>query len=368
MFQTPTQMLSRRLFFSICLACLPVLFANLEGRPPTVKPIVDMQWSQLPSLPDPEGFASSFAGTSGGALLVAGGANFPERRPWEGGRKVWYDRVYALEGAGSSWKLAGALPRPTAYGVSADCSQGVICAGGGDAQGHFRDVFLLRWVSGRLEIEALPRLPKACAFGSGAVVVGRFYLAGGIETPTSTEALAALWELDLNDPRSGWRVLPPCPGAPRMLAVAAGAGACFYYIGGVSLRADASGKALRTYLNDAYRYRPGEGWTRLSDLPRPVAAAASPAPVTQDGLILICSGDDGSRVPLTGPSHPGFDRSVFIFDPSRQTWSLAGEIPFSRATVPTACWLGRWVFASGERIPGCRSPEVWSLSLSDSRP
>src|SRR4051794_14537917 len=57
------------------------------------------EWKQLPSLPDAEGFAGSFAGVSNGALLVAGGTNFPGKKPWEGGAKVWYDTVYVLESA-----------------------------------------------------------------------------------------------------------------------------------------------------------------------------------------------------------------------------------------------------------------------------
>ncbi|MFO0044239.1 MAG: galactose oxidase, partial [Armatimonadota bacterium] len=52
-------------------------------------------WKQLPPLPDPEGFAAPFAGMSHNQLLVAGGANFPDKRPWEGGTKVWYDKVFA---------------------------------------------------------------------------------------------------------------------------------------------------------------------------------------------------------------------------------------------------------------------------------
>jgi solute:Na+ symporter, SSS family len=46
------------------------------------------KWERLPSLPDKEGFAGPFAGTSRGVLLVAGGANFPEKKPREGGKKV----------------------------------------------------------------------------------------------------------------------------------------------------------------------------------------------------------------------------------------------------------------------------------------
>src|SRR4051812_40526979 len=76
------------------------------------------EWKQLPSLPDVEGFAGSFAGVSNGALLVAGGGNFPGKKPWEGGAKVWYDTVYVLENPSAKWKVAGNLPPPLGYGVS----------------------------------------------------------------------------------------------------------------------------------------------------------------------------------------------------------------------------------------------------------
>src|SRR5580692_4015153 len=55
-----------------------------------------LHWQQLPPLPDREGFATPFDGTSNGALIVAGGANFPEKRPWEGGTKIWYDAIFVL--------------------------------------------------------------------------------------------------------------------------------------------------------------------------------------------------------------------------------------------------------------------------------
>lgn len=76
------------------------------------------KWEPLPSVPDPEGFASPFAGVAGGALLVAGGANFPDKRPWEGGTKVWHDTVFALGSPDAAWVTAERLPRPNAYGVS----------------------------------------------------------------------------------------------------------------------------------------------------------------------------------------------------------------------------------------------------------
>src|SRR5688500_5259431 len=78
-----------------------------------------LQWSQLPAVPDQVGFAGSIAGVSNGALLVAGGSNFPNGgTPWNGGAKAWYDKVYVLEQPNAQWKEAGRLPRPLGYAVS----------------------------------------------------------------------------------------------------------------------------------------------------------------------------------------------------------------------------------------------------------
>ena len=46
-----------------------------------------------------------------GALLVAGGTNFPEKMPWEGGKKVWYDDVYVLDRSGGRQLTAGVFTR-----------------------------------------------------------------------------------------------------------------------------------------------------------------------------------------------------------------------------------------------------------------
>jgi N-acetylneuraminic acid mutarotase len=122
-----------------------------------------LQWSELPPLPEKLGFAGPFVGTHKGALLVAGGANFPEKPPWEGGTKVWHDRVFVLERPDGDWKLAGTLPRPLGYGVSVSTKDGVICIGGSDAQRHYADVFLLRRENGELKTSPLPSLPRPCA-------------------------------------------------------------------------------------------------------------------------------------------------------------------------------------------------------------
>lgn len=318
-------------------------------------------WSQLPALPDHEGFAAPFAGVSGGALIVAGGANFPGKKPWEGGTKVWYDTVFVLERNTNQWRVAGRLPRPLGYGVSVTTSNGVLCLGGSDAQRHYADAFLLQWQDGQLHTKPMPPLPKPCANLSGALVGNTVYLAGGTESPSATNSLRTFWALDLAQREPVWRELEPWPGPARMLAVAGACEGGFFLFSGVELAGDAQGKPTRRYLSDAYRFSPDLGWKRLADLPRPTVAAPSPA-ITEDGQLLIVSGDDGRLANFEPKSqHPGFPRGVLAYALRTDRWRSLEDSPLSRATVPVVTWQGRAIIPNGEARPGVRTPEVWTL-------
>ena len=136
-------------------------------------------------------------------------------------------------------------------------------------------------------------------------------------------------------------------------------------VGGVDLVATKGQKVERRYLSDAYRYDPRNGWKRIADLPRPVVAAPSPAPVDATGFYLL-GGDDGSQVGVAPDKHRGFGKQVLRFDKKTAKWVEAGELPAPRVTVPLVTWNKAWVIPSGEVRPGVRSPEVWSFT-SDKR-
>ncbi|MGA0900344.1 MAG: sodium:solute symporter, partial [Luteolibacter sp.] len=138
----------------------------------------DISWSDLPPLPDPLGFAGSFAGTCNDTLLVAGGANFPDGPPWDDGSKIWHDRVFALEQGAGEWREAGKLPRPLGYGVSISTPDGVICIGGSDERAHYSEVFRLKYNGAKVEIENLPPLPVKLANMAGALVEGSIHVIG----------------------------------------------------------------------------------------------------------------------------------------------------------------------------------------------
>lgn len=322
-----------------------------------------LAWSKLANLPDKEGFASMFAGVHNGVLIVAGGANFPEKRPWEGGTKIWYDTVYALEKPEGEWKTIGKLPRPLGYGVTISTKEGIICIGGSDAGGHHAEVFRLEYVNGALKTTSLPSLPKPCANMSGALLKSTIYVAGGIETPTATQALNTLWALDLTKIEAGWKELEPLPGPGRMLATAGVQEGSFFLFSGAGLKADAEGKPAREWLRDAYRYTPGKGWKRIGNLPRVSVAAPSPAPALGRSHLLVMGGDDGAQVGVAPTEHKGFPRDVLAYHTITDTWTTRGEVPFSKVTVPVVEWEGRFFVISGEEQPGIRSPEVWSAVI-----
>ena len=81
-----------------------------------------LEWDELPELPPQSGMtahpgvAGSFAGMSGNALVIAGGANYPEKGLES--KKVWHDDIYVLVKDTSSdethrWVTGQKLDRPS---------------------------------------------------------------------------------------------------------------------------------------------------------------------------------------------------------------------------------------------------------------
>lgn len=347
----------RILLPGLMIALLPVAASGSSSD--------SLTWRELPPLPDKLGFAGPYVGVHNGALLVAGGANFPDSPPWEGGAKVWYDTVFVLEKPEGPWKLVGRLPRPLGYGVSLSTKKGVVCVGGSDAERHYADVFILRWEKGELKTSELPVLPKPCANFCGALLGDTVYVAGGIETPGATQGLRTFWSLDLGSAEPQWQELEPWPGPARMLSVAAVQDQSFFLVSGAELMADAQGKPVRRYLTDAYRYRPDRGWTRVADLPRAVVAAPTPAPALGQSTFLILGGDDGTFVDFQPVDrHPGFPRTVLTYHTITNTWKSLGEVPAAHVTTTVARWHEDFVIPSGEVRPGVRSPVVWAFQAS----
>lgn len=335
-------------------------FAWLLAMLPVLVVAEDLKWSQLAPLPDREGFAGMYAGVSGDGLLAAGGANFPDKKPWEGGTKAWYDTVWRLDSPEAKWRAVGKLPSARGYGLSITIDDGVLCIGGADADKHHAECFVLSWHNDGLQTKPMPALPQPCANITGARLGDTIYVAGGLAEPTATSTMATFWVLDLKHVGDGWKSLPSWPGRPRMLAIGAASGGSFFIAGGADLHAGADGKPVRTYLTDGFRFTPGEGWTPIAALPAGCVAPPTPSPATADGF-LVLGGDDGANVNFEPKTqHPGFLHTLLAYDVAKDVWSKRADLPFANVTNPATLWRGAIIVVSGEQRPGVRSPAMWS--------
>ena len=329
-------------------------------------------WEQLPGLEQTEGYAGAFAGNSNGHLLIAGGANFPQSKPWAGGTKKWYSQVYVYEGERKRWRIVGELPRELAYGASVSYGNKVICVGGSDAQRHYNDVFSLEYKDATFQYEELPSLPKPLANASGVLIEATLYVVGGQTAATSKSALVEVWSLDLANPESSWRKEPPLPGPGRILCMVGGRAKTdkgvahikseeLYVFGGVELL-ESEGGVKRRYLRDTYVLRNHSQWERLPDMPIELAAGASPLPIWEERIYVV-GGDDGTQVGKFFPEHRGFADAIWEFDLRTHAWKRIGTTPAPRVTLPAYQSGAEVYFFSGEKSPGIRSPEVWRWNL-----
>ena len=107
-----------------------------------------IRWDSSLTLPQIDGkpnigIAGVFSGRIDGKLLIAGGANFPDRTPAANGEKKYHRDLYIYD-TSQGWQIIpDALPAPRAYGVSVTLPEGVLCIGGCTAEGGTNQVLRL---------------------------------------------------------------------------------------------------------------------------------------------------------------------------------------------------------------------------------
>lgn len=328
---------------------------------------IKLNWTKLSPIPDEIGFAGAYIATIEDYLVMMGGANFPDgKAPWEGGKKIWTDRVFMLKEKHGKWIEAGTLPEPMGYGAVASYRNAIYVAGGSNEVGHLSKVYKMVLNNDRLRAEELPDLPHTIA-NCASVQVGQYwYILGGIEFADSKSALNICWRMDLDNTQKGWEVCPSIPGEGRMLAVAGDMDGDLLVASGVSLY---DGK--RKYLRDAFVFNMETGWQDVPALPESVAAAPGPAWYDrQTGSLLIFGGDNGDLAAQDlRENHPGFSNRILCYQPSISAWSyvedpiavstLHGDTKtWAPVTTGSLYWQGGVVLVSGEIRPGIRTPQI----------
>ncbi|QDS98810.1 sodium:solute symporter family transporter [Adhaeretor mobilis] len=302
----------------LLLALLAMQFLATDSASAAVEgsqPLGYLDWNRLPNFPDPLGVAGAFAGVDGNALIVAGGANFPDGVPWhptaDGKKslKQYSDRIYVLLSGESgsfsqdslsvepdSEQLGGevsncrwlevkqTLSGPMAYGVAVSTDQGLLCIGGEWQEHSVGDsgtednaeapsktlrsdqVYLLQWnredesvtLSTEWERDGqrfpLPKLPRGTTAACGGRIGNYVYLAGG---DTGEGGSSQFLRLSL-DPEAvsaaswAWEELPSWNGPQRSQAIGVVQADRFFLFSGRN-RQDGRGFEI---LTDAHAFDP----------------------------------------------------------------------------------------------------------------
>ena len=233
-----------------------------------------------------KGVSACYAGMLDGQLLVAGGANFPDTPAAEGGKKRYYQGIYAAGMASDStlvWRKVGELPAPAAYGVSVTTPQGVVCVGGMNADSTLNTAYRISFEGKQqaVQIENLPSLPCTLDNLGGTLVGNVLYVAGGNADGKPSNRVFCL---DLGEPSTGWQEVPAFPGPERVQPVCVGQNNAsgepqLYIWGGFASAFDGKHASLST---DGYVYSPStKEWT-------PVAT-----PVGSDSVAISLGGGTG---------------------------------------------------------------------------
>ena len=351
---------------SVLIACCLI---GIDGD---AQRILDVK--RLPSLPVKASLAQTYSGTSGQALIVAGGIGLHDSNV---GIPVGFDTIFVLEDPEGAWQtVSTVLPSARWGGVSVTFDGTVICAGGRDAERCYDDVFALDWKKGEIITTPLPALPSPLADMCGAVLRHSdertfLYVAGGHDNVDGQGDRRVFWRLELSQSikKMHWHPLEPWPGPGRYHAAAAVQGDSFFLVGGSASDGIDGVNDEPISLRDAYRFDPSSSgldgiWKRIADLPYPVVAAPSPLPsLGQSHVAVLGSATSSAGIwPRARSAPQTISNNLLLYHIVTDTWSSRGEILSETASVlaPVVDWKGRSVVVGGRLAIAGRSTAVLS--------
>ena len=353
---------------------------------------VSLKWEKAATLPPSKGqaksigFAGPINGVSDGVFITAGGANFPNKMPWEGGAKYYSNEIYVLtkEGNNLTWiDHDQTLPEPVAYCGVTSTKKGIVCVGGENAAGLSKKAFLLNWDKNakKAVITSLPDLPEPLTNVAVAHIENMVYIAGGDEKDTSTNQFL---RLDLQEENAHWNKLPDLPFELANASLIA-QGKNLYMIGGRTK----SKTGISQLHGTTFVYNTEKNtWKKLADIcdgKNPAMLSAAAGILLDKQYILMIGGDDGKtfhkietllsqiskasseaeKQKLTKEknilviNHKGFSKKLLLYNIPSNCWTEIGEYPYpAQVTTAAVHWDGKIMMSNGEIKPGVRTPDV----------
>ena len=324
-----------------------------------------MKVTELKSIPDAayaKGVSAPFCGVVGDALVVAGGANFPDKSLLEGGAKRVYADIWAH--TDGEWAHVGVLPDSTAYGATFAVDGALVLAGGNVCGVTTDKVYELSLQGGAAVLRALPPLPEPMEQCGWTRDDDRLYLVGGVGT-------TAVYACTIGE--YVWTRLADLP-EPLVQPVAFAAGGDLYVWGGFNpetLEVSDKGLVISSEVEKSL-------WREAPSIPDGGTFVGATGATLPDGRLAVVGGVNRAifaralhntpedRIPYLSqePAEYRFRQAVYAFDPASGAWTLLGADPACALAGPGVAVrpAGGLYVAGGELKPGVRSPRIFSLA------
>lgn len=359
----------------ICTAMLTACSIQTEN--------LSVDWDVIQHLPQKNGqphlgLAGPVAGMIGDKLWIAGGANFPQGMPWDGGAKA-YPRdayVYAWEEGKLNLVQSYELDRSMAYTANTSFDGSLYMAGGEGEEGAVANVFRLRPDGQMPQTDSLPSLPKPLTNGGLVADNGALYFVGGENSEIVSDKI---YKLALDGEDTEWVEFLTLP-YPITHAVVVGDQKGGVYIAGGRMR---NTQAKSDMYDAVWKVDLGKQHVeQITTLPQPLAAGTG---LFLDDRLLIFGGDDASTFHQVEEliaqaskmvagveqdsviaqknrlqrNHPGFPKSVWSLDLSSMEWQQLQDLAGVSPVTTTAVLHGDVIFIpTGEMKAGVRTDQI----------
>lgn len=332
----------------------------------------------IPNYPISAGVSAPFAGFIGDWLIVAGGCNFPDIPAADGGKKVYYPDVYALNTADpkAEWIRQKDLPFAVAYGASVETPDGLVCIGGMNADSLMTSVVRIEPTEtpDSFTFSMLPALPEPMDNGAATRTGNRIYLTGGNQTDDAQN----LYALSPED-EDYWTPISSYPGRKRVQPVLlSDGGNGLYLLGGYTLENDTCFIPEEVLRYDTYE----QTWSIESRLPNdrqdtPRSLVGATGTTYREQLILTggvdrqiftdaLEGKAPADYMKKAPEWYRFNSDLLFYDTSTREWqTIEGPKDMARAGGILLRKNRTLYMVCGETKPGVRSNQITRYQLPD---
>ena len=343
-----------------------------------------IDWKVGATLPESDGIenigvAGPITGIIEDKLILIGGANFPDKKPWEGGIKAYQKELYVYQlfddGKLNLLKQEN-FSDSIAYAANVSFDNKIISIGGernGIATSAVNQITLQ---NDSIVINALPSLPNELTNGSAAVVSDYLYFIGGENADyVSTKIL----RLNLKNFENGWEEFVELPYAVSHSIAVSMDNQRLALIGGrrrnLNGKSDIYDKVLVIDVSN-------KSMSQLPNLPETLAAGTA---VNYKGNLIVIGGDNGETfhkveqyiadINTTDDetlknkliaeknslqsAHPGFSKKVWMLSDGSKEWKAVNDLNDESPVTTTALLINnRIVLPSGEVKAGIRTNKI----------